>query len=287
MTRKGFYLGLFTFAAAVGILWAGCSGSRFKETDNGLKYRFHVKNEDSTRVKLYDIVEVYMNYRTRDSLLYDGGKNKIPFQVNPVFEGDLMEGIMLMHKGDSATFIMTPEDFFLKMMNYQEMPQYAKGVEEMYFDVKVANIKPEPESLKATRLENKSRKQNEMNLIRKYLDRKDIKTAPTQEGLYYIEKVEGTGDRPVPGKKIAVHYTGRFLNGDKFDSSYDRGEPIEFVLGRGEVIEGWDIGISKMKEGGKAMLIIPSRLGYGDQQRGTIKPYTPLVFEVELVKILD
>lgn len=278
---------LFSIAIFAVMYFAACSGSGYKETESGLKYRFHVKNEDSSGVQMYDIVEVLMNYRTSDTVLYKSGSGKIPFQIDPVFKGDLMEGILMMHLGDSATFVMTPEDFFIRMMEYQEIPDYVSGVDEMFFDIKVVTIKPEPDGLKASRLEKESRRTNEQNLIEKYLDRNDIDQAPSADGLYFIRKQEGSGQQPVAGQKVQVHYTGRFLDGTKFDSSYDRGRPIEFVLGRGEVIEGWDKGIAMMKEGGKAMLVIPSKLGYGDKQRGNIKPYTPLVFDVELVKIVN
>ncbi len=76
-----------------------------------------------------------------------------------------------------------------------------------------------------------------------------------------------------------------FLDGEKFDSSYDRGEPFEFTLGAGQVIKGWDEGISYMKEGGKATLIMPSSLAYGAYGAGIIPPYTSLIFEVELIDV--
>ncbi len=74
------------------------------------------------------------------------------------------------------------------------------------------------------------------------------------------------------------------MDGTLFDSSYSRGKPIEFELGRGYVITGWDQGILKMRKGGKALLLIPSDIGYGEG-RGQIPPYTPLVFEVELIDV--
>jgi peptidylprolyl isomerase len=83
-----------------------------------------------------------------------------------------------------------------------------------------------------------------------------------------------------------VHYTGRLLDGTKFDSSLDRNEPIEFKLGQGMVIKGWDEGIALLKVGGKALLIIPSNLAYGSRGAGgVIPPFSPLTFEVELVSV--
>jgi peptidylprolyl isomerase len=105
-------------------------------------------------------------------------------------------------------------------------------------------------------------------------------------GLIYVEKQAGTGPKPMNGKKVKVHYTGMLLDGTKFDSSVDRGEPFEFALGTQAVIEGWDLGIALMSQGGKGILIIPSKLAYKDRGAGeTIPPFSPLVFEVELVEI--
>lgn len=257
----------------------------FKTTTSGLKYMFHVENEDSTKVNMYDIVTVYMNYRTQDSILFEGKQNKIPFQIIPRFDGDLMDGILLMHNGDSATFAMETKVFFEKMMGYPEVPAELAAFKELFFDIKVIEIKPENEMQKAGRLAMEERKNGEELAINKYVTENQITATPTASGLYYILVTEGTGAQAVAGKKVKVHYTGTFLNGEKFDSSYDRNEPIEFLLGRGQVIPGWDEGIGMMKVGGKARFIVPSKLGYGDQDRGPIKAFTPLAFEVELVDV--
>lgn len=109
----------------------------------------------------------------------------------------------------------------------------------------------------------------------------------TESGLQYVIIKEGTGDSPKPGSIVAVHYTGTFTDGTKFDSSLDRGQPIEFPLGVGQVIPGWDEGIALLKEGGKAKFIIPPDLAYGEQGAGggAIPPNATLIFEVELVSI--
>ena len=95
----------------------------------------------------------------------------------------------------------------------------------------------------------------------------------------------GTGAEAVAGRKITVHYSGTFTDGTKFDSSYDRGTPFTFTLGIGEVIKGWDLGISGMKVGGKRKLTIPSSLGYGPNDYQSIPGNSALIFEVELLKV--
>ncbi len=108
----------------------------------------------------------------------------------------------------------------------------------------------------------------------------------TASGLEYEEIQAGTGAQATPGKTVRVHYTGKLTNGKVFDSSIPRGQPIEFKLGAGRVIKGWDEGIALMKEGGKARLTIPPQLGYGERGAGgVIPPNATLIFEVELVSV--
>lgn len=108
----------------------------------------------------------------------------------------------------------------------------------------------------------------------------------TTSGLEYKEVAAGMGAQAVAGKTVKVHYIGKFPDGKVFDSSVSRGEPIEFVLGRGRVIRGWDEGIALMKVGGKAQLTIPPDLAYGERGAGgVIPPNATLVFDVELVEV--
>ena len=97
--------------------------------------------------------------------------------------------------------------------------------------------------------------------------------------------VIGTGDEAKQGDSVSVHYTGTFTDGNKFDSSVDRGTPFNFTLGAGNVIKGWDLGVVGMKVGGKRKLTIPPSLAYGDQATGPIPANSTLIFEVELLEI--
>lgn len=106
----------------------------------------------------------------------------------------------------------------------------------------------------------------------------------TTSGLEYIEIEAGTGAQAKSGQTVKVHYTGKFPDGLVFDSSVKRGVPFEFKLGARQVIRGWDEGIALMKIGGKAQLVIPPDLAYGERGAGgVIPPNATLVFDVELI----
>lgn len=113
----------------------------------------------------------------------------------------------------------------------------------------------------------------------------DKSVKSTKSGLQYKVVKEGNGKRPTAKNRVRVHYTGKLLNGKVFDSSVERGEPMEF--GVSEVIAGWTEGLQLMSEGSKYIFYIPSNLGYGDNPIGDIPPGSTLIFEVELLKIIQ
>ena len=111
-------------------------------------------------------------------------------------------------------------------------------------------------------------------------------TVTTPSGLQYTDIVVGTGTAASQGDTVVVHYTGWLLDGTKFDSSVDRGQPFDFVLGQGRVIKGWEEGVGSMNVGGKRELIIPPDLAYGDRGAGGLIPAgATLKFEVELLEL--
>lgn len=114
----------------------------------------------------------------------------------------------------------------------------------------------------------------------------DAKTVTTPSGLQYIDLVPGSGPAAQSGQSATVQYTGWLVDGKKFDSSRDRGQPFTFPLGGGQVIKGWDEGVATMHVGGQRRLIVPPNLGYGARQGGgVIPPCSTLVFDVELVGV--
>ena len=115
----------------------------------------------------------------------------------------------------------------------------------------------------------------------------DFPDGPPPTDLEITEVTEGDGPEATSGSTVSVHYVGvSHSTGEQFDASYDRGSPLEFRLGVGQVISGWDTGVQGMKVGGRRQLVIPPHLGYGDRGAGgVIKPGETLIFVVDLIAV--
>lgn len=251
------------------------SNSKVKEvtTPTGLKIQFQSQNgqeKPSTgdRVKVHYTGYLFENGekgKKFDSSVDRGQPFEFQLGKGQVIRG-WDEGIAQLGKGDKATLIIPAE------LGYGS--QGAGGVippnATLLFEVELIDfkspVKAEPFAVEGKKVEK------------------------TASGLEYIVLSKGTGAQAEKGKTVSVHYTGYLSNqgkcGQVFDSSVERGEPIEFPLGQGYVIKGWDEGIALMKVGDKMRLIIPADLGYGAAGAGgVIPPNATLIFDVELMGV--
>lgn len=150
-------------------------------------------------------------------------------------------------------------------------------------------FKADDETFKALQAASKAKTEKEQIALMAGFENWVKTTYPTAQktasGLWYVIENAGTGDQAIAGKTVSVHYAGKLDNGKEFDNSYKRGQPIEFKLGVGQVIPGWDEGIALMRVGAKYKLIIPSNLGYGKRGAGgVIPPNATLIFDTELLE---
>jgi FKBP-type peptidyl-prolyl cis-trans isomerase len=209
---------------------------------------------------------------------------ELPLREGP-FKGSLEEGLMMMSTGDSATFLINADSLFAKMF-YQPLPSFIRQGSNVAFVIKMLKVQSEEEYRKEQAKLEAEMIAKEDKTIQEYMTKNNLKGNKTASGLYYVQTKPGTGAKAESGKTVSVHYTGKLLNGTKFDSSVDRGQPFEFGLGAGQVIKGWDEGIALMNVGESGILLIPSALGYGSRGAGgSIPPNSVLIFEVELLGI--
>ncbi len=287
---------LFAFAGLVaGFFMTSCNQTSkhpgFKKTDTGLYYKFYHRSNDTTSPHIAEFAEVEMVYGTPDTVIFDS--RQLPPNQNPmkipmirsIYKGDIYEGIRMMHVGDSAVFQCNADSVFKKLFRMQKFPKGIDSTKDIFFAIKLVGVKT-PQQLQAEESARMVKEQNKEAKEREaYLKKNNIKVKPTADGLYFIPEKPGKGPHPKPGDKVSVHYTGYLLNGTKFDSSRDRGKPFEFILGKHQVIPGWDEGIALLRKGGTAKLIIPSSLAYGARNMGPIPPFSTLVFDVQLMDI--
>lgn len=258
------------------------SGLYFVETQRGSGARIDTGSwiKINFSVGLVDGKKVFSTQDRGEPMEFEYGTN---FDT-PGFE----EGISKMLKGGKATVIAPSRIAFGDKGRGSLIPPYATivyNVEIVDVKSKAEHEKEATEKKKAETAKLETNKRQEGERLNKYLAEHKITVKPTASGLYYIEKVKGTGTKAAAGKKVKVHYTGTLLDGTKFDSSRDRNQPFEFTLGQGQVIKGWDEGIALMNVGGKATLVIPSNIAYGERDMGKIPPYSTLVFDVELLGV--
>ena len=271
----------------------------YQKSATGLYYQFFNQNKDAAQPQVGDLMDLAICCTVNDTtFIVPNTVNTLPLEA-PLFAGDFYEGMAMMHKGDSASFIVDIDSTFIKWFHQTSLPAEFNSTDVMRFEVRLDDFYPENEY--APRLAAKIKKDIDARIekmkadhpeetataaqqLTEYLAKNKVTVDPTPSGLYYVQTQEGNGEKPEVGMMAQVHYTGKLLDGTVFDSSIERGEPISFPLGVGQVIPGWDEGIMMMSKGEKGVLYIPYYLAYGDRQAGDkITPFSNLMFEVELV----
>jgi len=265
----------------------GChkSDKGFKKHPSGLSYRFFEMNPEGKSPKPGDIVVLSLRIETGDGKVMDESAFYRLQLGKPMFKGDFYTGLALFQVGDSACLKLDAAGYYEKTRKRDLPVEFQQG-DPVYIFLRLKNIlsSQDLDDEKAS-LYHTDREQ-ELNLLRDFIKLTNTTVQPTASGLYYVEQKAGTGRKAENGRTLVVHYTGKTIDGKIFDSSLQRGRPIEFVLGQGQVIKGWDEAFLMMKEGGKARLIIPSDLAYGKQgYSNIILPYSTLEFDVELLEV--
>lgn len=269
----------------------------FKETESGLKYKFHVENEDSAKPAEGDMLLLKMRITAgEDSVLFDSEdvmkREGIPYfepLVKPTFKGDYSEALAMMHVGDSMTVKILADTFFKNVFKVDSLPDFVEAGSDITVDLKLNKFMPMDAFKKYITAEMDKKEKvyvdKENTGIAAYFSAKGISPTPTASGLYFIEEVKGKGDKVKAGQVAYINYSGKFLDGKEFDSSAGQA-PLEVPVGMGMVIPGWEEAIQLMQPGTKATVVIPYRLAYG--RRGSppvIPPYATLVFSMEVVKV--
>lgn len=262
----------------------------FKTTKNGLPYKFHVKSDTGLVPEKGKLLGLKMTYGTKDTVFFNTGETKDGLITLPmsesVYPGDIFEGLALMRLGDSASFMVNADSFYLKTVQAKEVPAFVKGVGDLTFNVKLQKIQTQEEAMLEYQEQLDALQKDEQSTLNNFLASNNITTKPTESGLYFESLTDGAGSLAKDGDLVTIHFAISLLNGTKIFSSKEAGEPVVFELGKPFDTEGMNQAIRMMKAGGTAHLIMPSNLAFGEKGRANIiPPFTPLICDIDLIKI--
>ncbi len=285
---------LGTAALLLAVL-AGCGKNRVQVAESGLKYQIYEQDEKARKAKVGDIMTLQLTLKNaKDSVLRDTHKEPAPLQIMlqvPPFKGSFEEGLAMLGKGDSATFFVSADSLFSKAM--QPLPPGVTKGSAIGFTVKIMDVQNEQEFTKTRQAAGEKQKSIDDKAIAGYIAKNGLGATvqKTPSGLNYVITQAGSGAKPTKGDNVKVHYMGKLLDGKVFDSSLNnprnpQNKPIEFQVGIGMVIPGWDEGLQLIPKGSKATFIIPSGLAYGAQGSPPVIPANSvLLFDVDLIDV--
>ncbi len=258
--------------------------------EKGFEYKFFNQNEDAPKPKVGDVMVLNMTYYyNEDSLLFSSEELSTPFRmklkrIKPIGE-TIDDAMSLLHIGDSASFRVNASLFYAQTKQ-QRVPNKVNQNDKITFYVKLIKVIDKKQFQKE-----QSKKQvpdtpkKEQQLLKRYIKMSNIKVEPTNSGLYFIEDLKGKGTKPVTGSRVTVNYSGYFIDGRSFSSTYDMGKPFTFTLGKDELIAGFQEGVYMMQKKGHYTLIIPSYLGYGKKGNERIPANKTLIFDIDVLDI--
>lgn len=255
-------------------------------TASGLKYIITKKGNGEPAMKGLAADVLYKGFFT-DGKMFDEAQDKNhPFSFvlgnGQVIKG-WEEGVALMRTGDAFRLIIPPQLAYGK----KGVPGVIPSNAALIFDVQLLAVR-DPNIVTAKLPANPLLDARQLAAALQAAKAKPGDTVSTPSGLKYVVGKRGSGVPAQAGRSVEVHYSGFLMNGKMFDSSRERGEPFEFVLGQGLVIKGWEEGIALMRVGDQLTLIIPPQLAYGERGAGNvIPPNATLIFDVELMGVSE
>lgn len=276
--------------------WNNSPYKGYTRSDSGLYYKLQTIGDGKSKPAPGDFLQLKITYKTiKDSVFLDSyycnetGMVILPFNRSS-FKGSFEEGLTSMNAGDSNSFIVSADSLFEKFFN-SELPLFLEPGSMVKMDVKLHSILKREEylaELEKYKVIVEDRDIEESRKLKIYLDTNQTQFYQINNGMYYLPVKQGVGDYVKYGDMVKIHYIGYFLNGKQFESTYERGQPLEFNFGEdGQVINGFKTAISLMNEGAKTKFIIPSRLAFGETGSSTniVPAYSTVIYEIELLNL--
>ena len=256
----------------------------FKHDSSGYYYHYFSCNENNEQPQTGDFVVVNMGLRTKDSVISPMTQNNM--LVDELYRGDIYCALRDMHLGDSATFIFDGPQFYEEFLG---MGDYPFGKSPIYVDIKLLKIMSKQDLEQAEERYQKYKKQIrhiEDSLILDYVA--EYRFENKFYGLYFTYNKRGSGPKAKVKQTVQILYRGRKLDNTVFENCTDSEHPLTFEIGKDQVARGIDVIVQNMCVGDQVTVVLPSSYVFGEKGSEVfqIPPYTPLVYDVELLKII-
>lgn len=287
-------------AVGVAAAMVSCNNVDFKKTKGGMPYKLFTKG--GPKPKPGSILKAYFKISVHDSVLqtnYGKAPAYIPVDM-PANPYDYSELFSMLKKGDSV-YAVQMVDTLMSRNPGQPLPPFMKKGDKIVGTFKVVDVFESEAAANEDRMKEsenafakdpaiQSQMKKDEALLSTYMSQNGIQAQKTKNGTYVQVTAQGNGPAVENGKLVSLNYTGKTLAGKAFDSNVDttfhHTEPLEFVIGSGQMMKGFEEGVQTLKKGDKARILIPSSLGYGTQGNGgVIPPNENLVFEVEVLDV--
>lgn len=273
-------------------MWA-CNSSPYPEYSKAdgseVYYKLYMFGEDRQKPNPGDYITADIAYQTMDDSVFFRGKRT--FQLaKPDFNGSIEQCFMLLAEDDSASFIISADGLFNQTLD-TKLPSFIPPKSNMKVGIRIHMIRTEKEYKREKEeflawIEDFG--EYEQTVLRHFIEEQEIEIKPTNSGMFFIPIKKSSGKTVKKGDIVTVNYEGKFLNGEFFDSTVKRNQPFEFVYGtEWQVIEGMEEAIGMMREGEKALIILPSDLAWGPDgsSTGIVPPFTSVIYELELIQV--
>ena len=274
----------------IGFVFFSCKNeNNYLKNPGGFEYKFVSKNPGGAEILKGNIVTLKLKYYNEaDSLLFNSDDLPAKFRVQigeAKTDGIIQDALKMLKTGDSASFLIPAENFYRKTKR-DTIPDFILPNEKLRFEVKIVNIVSEHQLNTEYKQYLLKKEAEEQQILNEYLSAENITQKPTSSGIYIIKLKNGRGKKAEIGKTVTINFTGRYSNGKIFDSSINKAEPVNFVLGDEHVIPAWNEAIAGMRVGDKIKLIAPSKTAYGESGlKDYVPPFMTLIYEIKLLNV--
>lgn len=266
---------------------AACNQNKVSVSENGVKYQLHDEHKDARKPKEGELMTFSLVIKnSQDSVLRNSNTDGQPVNmlVQPgSYKGSFEDGIRMLSVGDSATFYVSVDSLFSR--SPQPPPPFLKPGTDMKFSVRLLKVENQQEYEKRMEAERKTRPQQEEAAIKAYMNKAGLKnTQRLPSGVHYAVTQAGSGPAVAAGDSITVLYVAKLISGQVFDQNQEQGLP--FRVGMKQMIPGFDEAVLKLRQGDRAVIVMPSSAAYGEQgSPPVIPPNAILIFETELKSV--